>query len=136
LPTLQPVNTAVTSTADLVVVAGTVIDEVYGILTVPEARLPNRAHVVVRFLDAETLAPLSGVVVTHQGENIAYDAGGIWSDITGETGIAGYAVIVNAQAQTFTAKQKVSFSSTNTQGSVELAMRAGAVTIADVAIAK
>lgn len=136
LPTLQPVNTALTSTADLVVVAANVIDEVYGILTLPEARQPDRAHVVVRFLDAKTLAPVSGVVVTHQGENIAYDAGGTWSDITGETGAAGYAVIVNALSQSFTSKQKLTFQAVGVQGSVDLAMRAGAVTLADVAIAK
>ncbi len=134
LPTLQPVNTQVIANADLVVVAASVVDEVYALLTLPEARSDSRAHVVVRFLDASTLTPLSGVVVTHQGETIAYDATGSWSDLTGQTGNAGYAIIVNAQTQTFTSKQKVAFTVGTVQGSVDLAMRAGALTIADVAL--
>ncbi len=134
LPTLQPINTEVVVSANLIVVAASVVDEVYGLLTLPEARSDSHAHVVVRFLDASTLTPLSGVVVTHQGETIAYDASGSWSDLTGQTGNAGYAIIVNAQTQTFTSKQKVSFSVGTVQGSVDLAMRAGALTIADVAL--
>ncbi|MEZ4223780.1 MAG: hypothetical protein R3B13_22720 [Polyangiaceae bacterium] len=136
LPTLQAVDTASFASANLLVLRASVIEEIYALLTVPETILPDRAHVVVRFLDAAKLTPLPGVSASHQGEVVSYDAGGTWSDTTGETGAAGYAVIVNAKAQSFTAKQKVSFVFPGVQGSVELAMRAGAVTLADVAITK
>lgn len=133
--TLQPVNTETTAQANLLVVSGSVLDETYALATLPEVRELGRAQLVLRFVDGDTNQPLAGVSVAHQGEVVLYDVAGTWSDLQGVTGDGGYAVVVNAAAQSFVAKQKVTFQlGSSLLGSVEVAVRADTVTLADVVL--
>ncbi len=100
LPVLQPLSSEQSlSDLTLFVVPASTIDLIYGLLSVPVAREAGRAHVVLRFLDAQTGDRLEGVTVSHVGETVSYDAGGSWSDVQLGTGSLGYAVLVNAPAQ-------------------------------------
>lgn len=135
LPTLQPVNTTIDQPVDLLIVQGSTFDLIYSVLSLPTQREIGRAHVMLRFVDATNGQPLAGVKVSHQTDVVAYDAAGSWSDLETGTGALGMAVIVNAQAQAFTAKQKVVFDTGKITGALDVAMRGDAATLADVAVA-
>jgi hypothetical protein len=135
LPLLQPLDSEQSADLSLYIVPASTIDLIYGLLSVPVVREVGRAHVVLRFLDAQSGDPIEGVTVSHIGETVAYDTGGSWSDVQLGTGSLGYAVLVNAPAQSNLSKQKVSFDTGSVSGSVDIAMQSDVVTLADVAIA-
>ena len=120
----------------LYLIPASTIDLIYGLLSFPVAREVGRAHVVLRFVDATTGDPIEGVTVSHVGETVSYDTGGSWSDVQTGTGSLGYAVLVNAPAQSNRTKQKVSFDTGTVSGSLDIAMQSDAITLADIAIAQ
>ena len=136
LPTLQPLSSEADADVTLYLIPASTIDLIYGLLSFPVAREVGRAHVVLRFVDATTGEPIEGVTVSHVGETVSYDTGGSWSDVQTGTGSLGYAVLVNAPAQSNRTKQKVSFDTGTVSGSLDIAMQSDAITLADIAIAQ
>jgi hypothetical protein len=134
LPTIEPVNTASKLPLELHVIPPSTIDLIYNFLSIPEARDPGHAHVVLHFVDKTTLDPVIGVTVTHAGEAVAYDSAGNWSDVEPGTGEAGYAVVVNVATTTVPAKQIFKYSSAVASGGVEILVAADSVTIAQVVL--
>ncbi|MBK7582325.1 MAG: hypothetical protein IPI67_19230 [Myxococcales bacterium] len=133
LPTLQPTDTT-QPPLELAVVPATTIDTIYGFLSVPEQRVKGAAHVVLRFVDAKTGVPVTGVTVTHKGEIVTYDTGGSWSDTAPGTGVGGYAVVVNVTSAKLPNKQNFQFNAGTSSGGVYVLLQPDSVTLADVLV--
>jgi hypothetical protein len=103
LPTLVPANTTKPAsdgrvTLNLAVVGRTVVDTILDILTVPTARDPSKAILIleVRKLDG---TPLAGVTVTAPtAETIVYGAAGTFTDDATATDASGLVLLVNVPA--------------------------------------
>ena len=134
LKTWQPVNTYVFADVDLLMSSTQTVEQIYALLTAPTTRTQGRAHVVLRFIDSNSKAPLAGVTVTHQNDVVAYSDAGTWSDSLSGTGSDGFAVVVNAQAQGTEAKQPFFYDTGSTTGKVDILVQADALSITDVAL--
>jgi hypothetical protein len=100
IDTLQVVDSRRAELVDLFVLRRTVMQEMVqiGFLSTPTELDPERAHVVLNFVDAHDM-PLSDVEVVFPEEvSVAYDAGDTYSDQTLETSTRGTAVLVNLAA--------------------------------------
>jgi len=133
LPTLQPADTT-KPPLELAVVPTTTIDTIYAFLSVPAQREPGAAHVVLRFLNAKTGFPVTGVTVSHQGEPVAYDTGGSWSDTAPGSGVAGYAVVANVASAKGPNKQSFKFTAPTASAGVYILVQPDSVTLADVLV--
>jgi hypothetical protein len=133
LPTIQPADTTA-SPLELAVVPGTTIDTIYTFLSTPVVRELGAAHVVIRFLNAKTGVPVTGVTVTHQNLSVAYDTGGSWSDTAPGTGVAGYAVVVNVPTAGSPSQKSFKFTAATAAGGVYLLTAPDSVTLADVLV--
>ena len=133
LPTLQPADTTA-SPLELALVPASTIDTIYSFLSVPVQREAGAAHVVLRFLNAKTGVPVTGVTVSHKGEAVAYDTGGSWSDTAPGTGVGGYAVVVNVTSAKAPNKQSFQFNAPSASAGVYLLVQPDSVTLADVLV--
>lgn len=133
LPTLQPVDTSA-SPVELALVPAATLDTIYAFLSIPVQREVGAAHVVVRFLDAKTGVPVTGVTVTHGTDVVAYDTGGSWSDTAPGTGVAGYAVVVNVSTGKTPNQQSFKFKAATASAAVSLWVQPDSVTLADVLV--
>lgn len=133
LPTIQPTDTT-SPPLELSVVPASTIDTIYTFISVPVQREPGMAHVVLRFLNAKSLFPVTGVTVTHKGEPVAYDTGGSWSDTAPGTGVNGYAVVANVTSAKVANKQIFQFSAPTASAGVYVLVAPDSVTIADVLV--
>lgn len=133
LPTLQPVDTSA-SPLELAVVPATTLDTIYAFLSIPVQREVGAAHVVVRFLNAKTGVPVTGVTVAHGTDVVAYDTGGSWSDTAPGTGVAGYAVVVNVSTGKTPNQQSFKFKAPTASAGVSLWVQPDSVTLADVLV--
>jgi hypothetical protein len=133
---LTTVQIASTDAGDirLHVVAPAVIQSIYALLTTPADLVPGASHVVIRFVDKSTGAPVQGITVSHDSEVVAYDTGGGWSDVAAGTGPAGYAVVVNVAGGATPSTQKFTIKSGTINAAAELQIAPDAVTLADVLV--
>lgn len=103
LDTLQIIE-GTASTADLVFAARSSFDAVVTGLSSVQSLNPDRAQIVLRFVNGSG-QPVSGVVVTQPSGTIAYDAGSSYTDQKGApfgaTQQRGMAIILNYTAVSF-----------------------------------
>lgn len=133
LPTLQPADTTAPP-LELYVVPASTIDTIYAFLSIPAQREPGAAHVVLRFLNAQTGVPVTGVTVSHKGEPVAYDTGGSWSDTAPGTGVGGYAVVANVTSAKVANKQIFQINAPSASSGIDILVQPDSVTLADVLV--
>ncbi len=131
LPTLQPWDTTSTGPAGLRLVRASVIDQIFSVVTLPPQRDPTRGQLVLHFVDP-TGKPLAGVSVTQSpGTGVIYDAAGSWTDAATATGVAGFAIVVNASPGY---RQRIDLDTGSNLVYIEVQAAAGSVTLTDVPI--
>jgi len=133
MPTIEPLDTRVSRDVELHVIAGSVLDQIYDVLTNPTTRAPGAAQVVLRFvLASDRTRPVSGVSVhADNAETFVYDAAGSYSDVTGATGPAGVAIVANLAAGAVARDVPIAISGP-VSTLVEARVLAGAVTFGEV----
>lgn len=134
LTTVQLVDTTQAAPVQLFLVPESILQVIYGVLTNPTVPAAGSAQVVLRFVDATSGDPVSGVSVSHAAETIAYDANGTYSDDVFETGQSGIAILVNVPALQTAVKSAVQVDDGSSVGAVDVLMRADAVTLVDIAV--
>jgi hypothetical protein len=132
-PTLQGIDTTrgapSGSVAELLLVRPSSIDLALSVLTLPAERLPDRAHLIVRFVSSAG-APIEGVtLLPRAGETLAYDTGQGFIDDDLGTGPRGLALLANIEALEYPGSDHVRALGGSASGEVELRLAAGAVTV-------
>lgn len=132
LPTVEPWDTTSAGSVALRLVRGSVIDQIFNVVTVPPQRDATRGQVVLHFVDSSGNG-LPGVGITQSpGDSVIYDAGGTWTDTAAGTGAAGFAVVVNAVPGF---RQRIDLDTGSKLVYIEVQVAAGAVTLTDVPLA-
>jgi hypothetical protein len=135
LPTLHPVRTGSVRRADLGLVRSDNLDLILLLLTVPLERLPERAQLVLRFTDPESITGgAEGVrVVLPEAEFTSYAVEGTWSDLETATDPSGLVLLGNISAAPFPGSiERVSLAGALT-GTLDVRVVAGAVSVVEVA---
>lgn len=95
LPTLVPVDTTAGGAVDLVIVAGSVIDQIYSSVTLPLTRQLGTAQLVLRFVDATGKPAPGRSITTAAAATIIYSAQGSWDDTGTATDNAAVVLLPN-----------------------------------------
>lgn len=132
LTTYHPVVTEGVGRRDLALVRGSVLDQVFSVLTLPIERVPTRGHAALFFKDASN-QPLAGVRVQQaQAETIAY-ADAAWTDDTlARTSAQGLVLIGNIVADADPGSLRVVNVTGSITGAFEIRVAQNAVTVAEI----
>lgn len=135
MPTLMPIDTTTASDVALVLIPGSLFDEVYRLLAMPTVRATGTAQAVLAFVRSADGSPVSGVhVAVDKAETVAYDAGGSFNDVVDATGPLGLTIIANVQALALPGTAHVVGISGSITTSFEVRLAADAATIETVAL--
>jgi hypothetical protein len=133
LPTL--LRPRLDGAVSLPLVRASVVDGLVALSSLPLELDAQRAVLILALVDAASLAPIQGAVLTEpSADTVLYGASGSWSDTVTETDSSGTAAFVNLQAAEWPGKLTSVAVSGSVSGAIALRSVAGAVTVLRLAI--